>query len=257
MAGRVDYVRKKFASLQAKTLRTALAHEIQTQFPRIGGPKIRALCAELLLDVLERHLRPREHVRHGQVVWMAIRVDDPPRFKQRVSDVRLVPVVLDLSTAEDVDARIDRCTTDEQLCRKAVRLCEQAYEQAGVLSNCDLAELLCVPDSRIASVLSSYERRTGRVVPRRATIHDVGTGVTHKRIICRKRYLEGKSTQQIARETHHGPESVDRYLGHYDRVRHCRQEGLDVCKTAHALGCSQWLVEEYLRIDDELIAADD
>ena len=117
-------------------------------------------------------------------------------------------------------------------------------------------DLLAVSDSKIATVLSAHEDRTGQLVPRRATVHDVGTGRTHKRIICRKRYAEGKDVRQIARETYHCIESVDRYLGQYDRVRVCRLKGMSPVQTAHILGCSVWLVKEYLAIDDELEAND-
>jgi hypothetical protein len=80
----------------------------------------------------------------------------------------------------------------------------------------------------------------------------VGTSLTHKRIICRKRYAEGKDVPQIARQTYHSVESVDRYLGQYDRVRHCRLAGLTPMETAHALDCRLSLVNEYLMIDSEL-----
>lgn len=255
MGGKVDYLRKHYNSLKNKTLQTALSQRIRTEFPRIGGPRIGELCADMILEVLEHHLRPREHVRHGQVVWTAISVDDPPRYLQHVCDVHLVPVVLDLSTPDDIDDRIDRMPAGQRLCRKAIRLCQQAYAQGGVLSNCDLAELLCVGDSQVAVALSGYEDRTGKVVPRRATIHDVGTGLTHKRIICRKRHLDGKTSQQIAQETHHTIEAVDRYLGQYDRVLHCFQQKLDPGQIAYVLHCSQRLVQEYLAIIQEIAEA--
>lgn len=256
MAGSTDYVRKKYGPLQDKTLENALAGCIAREFPRIGGPRLRRLCAEMILEEVARHVHPREHVRHGQALWMAVATDARPRRHQRIAETRLVPVVLEISTVQDVQGRIDRVGRGQLMQRKAVRLCQQAYEQGGLLSNCDLAELLGTHDSRIAGLLGAYERQTGRIVPRRATVHDVGTSLTHKGIICHKRYAEGKDVMQIARETYHSIESVDRYLGQYDRVRHCRAEGLTPTKTAHALGCSVWLVEEYLRIDEELETRD-
>jgi len=78
MPGAPDYVRKKFAPMLDRTLRNALAHQIAKQFPRIGGPRIRQLCADLILQTLAAPLRPREAMRHGQVLWAAISVDDPP-----------------------------------------------------------------------------------------------------------------------------------------------------------------------------------
>lgn len=256
MAKQPDFVRKKYAPLLAKTLETALAHRIATEFPRIGGPRIQRLCAAMIIEVVGQHLRLRDHIRHGQVVWLALHRDHPPRRHQRIADCELVSVVLDVSTPDDITARLDRKPSAERLATKAVRLCQQAYEQGGLLSNCDLAELLWVNDSNIAHVLAAYERDNDCSVPRRATLHDVGTALTHKRIICWKRYVEGKEPQEIANETYHSLESVDRYLGQYDRVRHCRQQGLTPTETAHVLNCTVRLVEEYLALDRELEGRD-
>jgi hypothetical protein len=62
----------------------------------------------------------------------------------------------------------------------------------------------------------------------------------------------GKPADVIARETYHSLEAVDRYLGQFDRVRHCRGEGMSPEKTAFTLNCSVALVNEYLAIDHEL-----
>jgi hypothetical protein len=253
----IDYVRKKFAPLQGKTLQNALAHRIATEFPRIGGPRIRQLCADMILEVVSSHLRCREHVRHGNVLWMAVSVNEPPRHRQPIAECTLIPVVLEISNHDDVQMRLDRKSKEERLKCKVIRLCEQAYQQGGLLSNCDLAELLNTCDQRIAQVLTEHERKTQTVVPRRATLHDVGTGVTHKRIICRKRFLEGKEPHVIAQETYHCLEAVDRYLAQYDRVRHCRLQGMTPEETAHTLNCSLGLVHDYLAIDKELAGATD
>ena len=252
MSSKPDFIRKKFGPLREKTLRNALAHRIVKEFPRIGGRRICQLCADMILEVVFKHMRPKDHLVHGQVLWMAVAVNDPPARRQRIADVELVPVLLDISTAEDVQRRIDRLPAPQRLLQKALRLCEQAYQQGGLLSNCDLAELLHANDGRIAVLLAQHERGTQTVVPRRATLHDVGTGLTHKRIICWKRYAEGTEPHVVARETYHSLEAVDRYLGQYDRVRHCRLQGLTPEQTAHALGCGLPLVKEYLAIDDLL-----
>ena len=252
MSREVDYVRKKFGPLLEKSLQNALAHRIAEEFPRIGGPRIQQLCAEMILEVIGDHVRSREQVQHGQVLWMAVAIDDPPARYRRIADTRLVPVVLDVSTPEDVQARLDRESRQQQLQRKTVRLCRQAHQQGALLSNCDLAELLNKNDGSVAAALTNYEQTTGQLVPRRATLHDVGSGLTHKAIICRKRYREGKSSDLIARETYHSMEAVDRYLGQFDRVRHCRQQGLSAEQTAYTLNCSLGLVQEYLALDLEL-----
>jgi hypothetical protein len=252
MSSQPDFIRKKYGSLRDKTLRTAIAHRISTEFPRIGGPRICSLCADMILEVVFKHMRPRDHVKHGQVLWMAVAVDDPPRRHQKIADTKLVPVLLDISTAEDVQRRIDRLPAAERLLHRVRRLCQQAYEQGGLLSNCDIAEMLHTGDGHIGTLLAQYERLTNTIVPRRATLHDVGSGLTHKRIICWKRYAEGKDPDVVARETYHSLDAVDHYLGQYDRVRHCRLEGLTPEQIAHALDCSPALVRQYLDIDDLL-----
>ena len=252
MGSKPDYIRKKFAPLQEKTLQNALANRVAKEFPRIGGPRIQQLCAEMILEVLSQHLHAREHVSHGNMLWMTVPVNDPPRNRQRIADCQFVPVVLEVSNHEDIQMRLDRLPPRESLKNKAVRICHQAHQQGGLLSNCDLAELLNSSDSMIATVLTEHERKTNKLVPRRATIHDVGTGLTHKRIICLKRFVEGKEPHQVAKETYHSLDAVDRYLGQYDRVRHCRQQGMTPEETAHTLNCTVSLVNEYLAIDKEM-----
>lgn len=256
MARPPDPLRKRFGPLRDKTLQNALAHRIGTQFPHIGGPRIRQLCAEMILELVEAHLRPVSHLRHGQALWMAVSRDDPPRRHQRIAETDLVPVVLEMYTVDDLDVFLERVPIGQRLLRKLLRLCRQAFEQGGLLSNCDLAALLNLSDARIAQLLSEHERQSGQVVPRRATLHDVGSGMTHKRIICHKRYAQGKPPDQIARETYHSLEAVDRYLGQYDRVRHCRREGMKPEQIAYTLDCSLALVNEYLEIDRELEGED-
>ena len=72
MTRQMDYIHKKYAPLLDKTLQNALAHRIGKEFPKIGGRRIRQLCAEMILEVVTDHVRPLEHLKHGQVLWMAL-----------------------------------------------------------------------------------------------------------------------------------------------------------------------------------------
>jgi hypothetical protein len=250
-----DYRRKKFGPLRQKTLKNAVAHCIARQFPRIGGPRIQQLCAEMILEIVGRHLRPFDQLCHGQVLWTAIAIDDPPAKNNRIADTRLVAVILDLFTTEDLELILQRASRSRRLAQQAARLCRQAHAQGGLLSNCDLSALLGVSESYIANLLVAYERDNRQVLPRRATLHDVGTGLTHKAIICRKRYLDGKQPDEIARETYHSLEAVDRYLGMFDRVRQCLAHGLSPAEIASALDCTPALLQQYLDIHKEVEAA--
>lgn len=250
-----DYLKKHFRSQFDKALQPALAGRIAKEFPRIGGERMVALCADLVMEIVEQHLRPLEHIRHGQILWIAVATDSPLRHRQRLRDGNLIPVLLDLSTPDDIEAIIDRKPLGERRLAKALRLCEQAHAQGGLLSNSDLAELLGACNKLISAQLSKHEHDTGKLVPRRATLHDVGTALTHKAIIIRQRYQDGKSADQVARDTRHTLKAVDNYLGTFDRVCACRKLGLTPEQTAQTIGKSLRLVQEHLAIDDTLKGA--
>src|SRR5260370_10908434 len=230
--------------MREKSLQNALSHRIAQDFPRVGGERIRQFCAEAILEVVNQHLRPRDHLQHGQVVWLAVSLNDPPARKKRIRDTELVPVILDLSTNDDLQAILARVKPQERLRRKAIRLCQQAHAQGALLSNVDLAELLNRSDSQLASVLAAHERQQQMLIPRRATLHDVGSGLTHKAIICRK-HAEGKTSDQIARETHHSLDAVDRYLADFARVRQCRQLRMSLEQIAFTLNHIRCLLHHY------------
>lgn len=61
---------------------------------------------------------------------------------KRTADAGLVSVVLDLSSDEDIRARIDRVPVERRQRMRAARLCGQAYQQGELLSNAGLAELM-------------------------------------------------------------------------------------------------------------------
>lgn len=252
MIDKNDSLKAGLRPLLAKTLENALSHRIAKEFPRIGGPRICKLCAEMIMEVVNNHIRSKDCVHHGQIVWTAVSIDRPPGRNKKMEDTELVTVVLDASTAEDIQSRIDRVPPAQWRLGKAIRMCRQAYEQGGLLTNQDLSEILNLSDSLIGSLLANHEHRTKTLIPRRGTLHDIGSGLSHKWIICHKRYVEGKSAYRIARETYHSLESVDRYLGQFDRVRHCQHQGLSMIETAHILSCSLSLVEVYRQIDKEL-----
>ena len=51
-------IKRKFKPLGDKSLKNVLAHKIGKEFPRIGGVRIRELCAEMILEVCNKHIRP-------------------------------------------------------------------------------------------------------------------------------------------------------------------------------------------------------
>ena len=84
---------------------------------------------------------------------------------------------------------------------------------------------------RIGTVSRYVQRHhvtTREIIPCRGTIHDLGRSMTHKAMICYKRLVEHKTTSQVAAETNHTPESVERYVQTLRRVKLCTDAGMSV-----------------------------
>ena len=153
MGTRADFVRKKYGPLARKTLPNALAGCLARDFPQLVGERLVRLAAERILEVVFEHIRSREAVKQGQVLWMGIAVEDRPGWRKPLSQLQLVPLLLELVTGEDIDAILQREKSNERLLRRCLRLCWQAHKQGGLLSNCDLAVLLGSHDTQVARVL--------------------------------------------------------------------------------------------------------
>ena len=152
-------------------------------------------------------------------------MDGLPGRDKRIEDTRLVPVILDLVTAQDIHEATAAGTRRQTRRNKIVRLCTQAHAQGGVLSLADVALMLHMSQSSISREILEHERAGGGTVPRRGTVHDMGRSVTHKAIICYKRLVEQKPTSQVAQETFHSPDEVEYSVQCSRRVQLCVSRG--------------------------------
>jgi hypothetical protein len=233
----------------AKTLRHQLMGFIAREFPRLGGPWIIERFVDKMLSLVDAYRTVRERLRPGQTLWSAVAVDERPGRNKPMSETRQVPVIVAIAGQEQVADLRAGDHQREVLKRALVRAAFDAYAQGGVLTTTDLAVLLHRPYSTVADLIRAYEAETGEVVPRRGNVHDIGRTVTHKRIICRKAYLEGKTTPVIARETCHSPEAVDAYVLDYARIYFASVErGMSLDELVFAVQRPRHLVEEYLRL---------
>jgi hypothetical protein len=235
---------------ERKTFQNAVCQLLHTEFPTVFGPTISQLFAERIKELYERFHPPASHFKVGQVLWTGVAIDDRPTPTKRIEDTKLVPVILDLVTAQDVTET--KAGRHKQVRRaRIVRLFHQAYRQGAVLSLTDVSLLSYLHCNAISSYVRKHEQETGESVPRRGTIHDLGRSVSHKGIICYKSVVERKPTSQVAQETLHSPEAVERYVQCFRRVQLCRDSGMSTEDIARATGHSLPLVREYLRLIEE------
>ncbi len=235
-----------------KTFRSALCHLLQTEFPGVFGPSVTQLFAQRVEDLFDRFHPDRSRLRVGQALWAAVAADDPPARNKRIEDTRLVPIVLDLVTAQDIDETIATGLRQETRSKKILRMFRQAYQQGAVLSYPDVSLLLHVQTSTISRTVLAHERQTKETIPRRGTIHDMGRSISHKAVICYKRLVENKTTSQVASETLHDPEEVEYYVQCLRRIQLCSDAGMTLEEISQATGHSKSLIQQYLDLIGQL-----
>jgi len=242
---------RPYEASDRKTFKGALCHLLHTEFPGIFGPAVTRLFADKIDELYERFHPPRSRFTLGQLFWAAVAIDDPPSRNKRIEDTRLVPVVLDLVTARDIDEARVKGMRSQTRRAKIARLFRQAHEQGAVLSLADVSLMIHINYSTLSRLVLEHEHETGETVPRRGTIHDMGRSITHKRIICYKRLVEHKPTSQVAQETFHSADEVEYYVQCLRRVQLCRDSGMSPEEAAQATGHSLSLVQEYLGLIEE------
>ena len=232
-----------------KTLREAIRNFIRREFPRLGGPWVIEMFVDKLLQLVDRYHIERDKLQPGQTLWSAVAIDEAPGYHKPMYATRQVPVVLTLVNQEDIRAMRQGLPWTKILQGELVRAMKEAHAQGGLLTTSDLSVLFHHSHSRVAELIREYETQTGEVVPRRGNLHDMGRTVTHKRIICHKAFLEGKTTAVIARETNHSPEAVDNYLLDFARVYYATVlKGMSIEEATFAIQRPQSLVQEYVKL---------
>ncbi len=249
---------RMYQPLQAKTFTHIFARWLAEEFPHLGGPKVRALFVDEVIQLVDTHLLTAAHLEPGQVVWYAVDKTDLPREHHRMAETRLVPVVLTLVTPPDLQQLAHGAPIPQVRQTVVARLLREAEAQGGVLAETDLACLTCVSPSIIGAAVRAYEQEQQCILPRRGTVHDLGPSVSHKAVIARKAYLEAKHAPQIAWETNHSLKATERYLVDLMRVYiSLHRRDSTVAETAFTTGLSQSLVQEYAALIAELGLTDE
>lgn len=175
----------------------------------------------------------------NQIAYCAVAAEEPPGKK--LSECRRVSVRLTLHDPADLeDAATDLRTLRQ---RRIMRLCVQAQDQDGLLTQEDLALLLTTSPSTIKRDLRAL-RQQGHFPPTRGQQRDMGPGISHKVEIIR-RYLAGESFTDISRDLHHGVESMQRYLQAFRQLALMTREGLRPALIRKATRLSPKLIAEY------------
>ena len=242
--------RSIYKSLEQKTLRNMLIRELVMNYGYDNQIAVAETLADRVLSIIDEYAPRRSGVKPGQVVWLAVDIEDRPGRGKSMAMTKLLPVVLTLVSEEDVRQLNNGRRPGELLPSVVARILLEAEEQGGLLSMTDLGVLLSCSPSTVRKARETWEKRYGRILPTRGTIHDLGTTFTHKRQII-DLHLEGYFTSEIARKTCHDPSCIDRYIDDFQRVLMLKMDGQPLNKICFYTGLGRRLVKQYLEYIEE------
>jgi hypothetical protein len=134
--------------------------------------------------------------------------------------------------------------------RRICRLCEQAREQNGLLTQENLAKYLMCSVRTIRRAIDALEE-DGIAIPTRGQQQDIGPTVPH-RALAVANWMEGKEPVEIARAIKHSVRLVERYIESFKRVAWlCLNKQFSVFHAALAVGVSTALARLCRDLCDE------
>jgi Protein of unknown function (DUF1670) len=166
----------------------------------------------------------QHHINHGQLVYMAVPVDEFPKRGKAIAQTRLMPIVLSFITDADIEHIAHGFDSKSLRKKRLTRWVDQAFDQGALLTQLDISMLLGVCDAVVSCYVNEIQKE-GKLLPTRGNIHDLSGAITHKREIITL-YLDGFLTPEIALKTKHSKEAVDRYIKDYHRVEILWKHGI-------------------------------
>lgn len=236
-----------YEPVKKQSYHTRLKQLLKEELNIYGKPKVLDLLAEEIENLNEENYPRNDYMRLGQVRVVVPSLRDKPSWGQKIEDTELVTVTLDISTSED----IERCTMGGNYIKiqqeRLARIANQAKAQGGLLSQPMAGLLLGMKQSCVSKYAIGYRKRTGKVIPLRGMVHDIGRSTTHKEWIINL-YQRGYTEAEIVWITGHSIESIGKYLRRYKQVEVLVEELGEIPtidKAARLLSMSKWSAREY------------
>jgi hypothetical protein len=233
----------KWHRLAHKQLDQQFVHEI------IHGMDCSSFEASAILDTVYRVYRPYFEtsgtLKPGQILFQVVSVETSSNTP--LAEGKQVTVTLTLDAGPE-DLRVRQEQGVQALRRHRMqRICIEAFQQGGLLTIEDLANRLFNCGQRTLSRDLETFRQQGIVLPLRSTIKDMGRSITHRSLIIQK-WLKGMEYSEIARNTHHGIQSVQNYVSKFKRIVALAEEGYDINTIAFLAKMSVSLVQTYFEL---------
>jgi biotin operon repressor len=176
----------------------------------------------------------------GQMTVLAVSAENPPGCP--VAECKRVPINLTVDSPDDLEAFREGVAALRR--SKVQRLAWEAQEQGALLTQEDLARLLCTSRSTVKRDIAKL-RTKGVNVPTRGQVKDIGKGISHKTQIV-KDWLASYTFSEIQQRRRHSISSIGRYCSDFQRVIRLHVQGLSLADIRLGTGLSERLIGEYL-----------
>jgi Protein of unknown function (DUF1670) len=239
---------KHYRSASRRFLEASIRQFLQTHCPKLFGSLLAQRLAEKLVELVEKQLPAKNHLRPGQVVWNAVSIHSRPDSPR----LQLVPVILTLISPSDIE-QLAQGTRMSAIAQKAVaRICREAQQQGALLTMRDIGLFTWRQNSSLSTVRLAWEKHNATTLPHSGSLQDFGSCISHKTTIVHKAILEKKDPKTVALETKHSQKAVDRYLKDFHRVQTCYQHNPNLDFICQVTAMSPHLVKQYLNLINEI-----
>jgi len=242
---------KKYRRLKDKSLEQHLLYRFLNNYGYDKGEITAKAIIKDILKVVELYFlvanndKDISHTQYGELVWMAVPVDEFPQRGKSIANTRLKPIVLSFITDNDISHIANGFDSKSLRMKRLERFVDQAFDQGALLTQLDLAALIGVCDAVVSKYVNEIQE-SGKLLPTRGNIHDLSGAITHKREIITL-YLLGYLTPDIALKTNHSKEAVDRYIKDYHKVETLWMHGItDLDETSLLTRLSKKVVQQYI-----------
>ena len=235
---------KKYNSAHDRFLKPAIVNFFKVQFGNNFGPIVRENIADALVDLFNSLCPESSRLNPGQVLCNSL----DKRTRGDSDNRRYQPVILTLANDDDV-TMFEKGSSIKTIRKKVIaRMIREAYNQSAVLSTRDLSLLLVSDASYLSHNRIEYEEEHKTVLPHAGIIHDMGSTLTHKRMIVYKHVVEKKDPLIVARETNHSQLAVDKYLKDYNRVKTLVNDKKDIDFIHQITNIARPVIKQYIQI---------
>jgi len=206
--------------------------------------------AEILVDVVKSVYfgDPNDisKLRSGQMPYECILATES--HGKPLLECKKCTVILTIHEKDDIEIQLNQGQSRLREIR-IQRLTDEAKDQGGLLTQEDLAVLLCCDVRTIRRAIKNLKDKYEIHVATRGQQKDIGPGVSHKGKAI-ELWLSGKEPNEVALAINHTLKAVERYIQHFSRVVFLKRQRFQPLEIGFTIGISLTTVNSYLEIYD-------